>query len=154
MSPTPPFLHIFYTGCYSKSVICTPEVIEVPLDINADSDGKQKAQRFVIASDGLWDVMTNQAVGRAASRKGSSSKSSHSRHGQREDDPASSSSNNPKNRSHSPKNRSHSPNTALDGKRSGAATPKEAAFRIMEHCLKNGGNQDDVTICVVDVRYQ
>ena len=59
----------------SKSVICTPEVINVPLKISTEK-GKEKTQRFVLGSDGLWDVLSLGAAGKAAARKSSSSSSS------------------------------------------------------------------------------
>ena len=55
-------------GNSSKSVICTPEVIGVPLQIGTENEN-DNTQRFVLASDGLWDVLDNDAVGRAATRK-------------------------------------------------------------------------------------
>ena len=135
----PGFLDI--PAACSRSVICTPEVTRVPLNISPDGkDGKEKSQRFVLGTDGLWDVMSNQAVGKAAARK--SSKSS-SHHNKKQKDAQSNGSN-----SHNDSNH------GLDGKMGGAETPKQAASRIMEQCLKNGGNQDDITICVVDVSYQ
>jgi len=43
-------------------------VIELPLNISLEA-GKERTQRFVIGSDGLWDVMDNFAVGQAAARQ-------------------------------------------------------------------------------------
>lgn len=52
----------------SKAVICTPQVIYVPLNISTRK-GKEKTQRFVMGTDGLWDMMSNEAVGKAACRQ-------------------------------------------------------------------------------------
>lgn len=62
----------------SKGIICTPEVVHVPLNISTEK-GKPRTQRFVLASDGLWDVTDNDAVGKAAARKVSSSSTASSR---------------------------------------------------------------------------
>jgi serine/threonine protein phosphatase PrpC len=112
------------------------------LNISSDGkDGKEKTQRFVLGTDGLWDVMSNHAVGKAAARKASKS-SSHHNSKQKDDEQL------------NDRNSHNDSNHGLDGKMGGAETPKQAASRIMEQCLKNGGNQDDITICVVDVSYQ
>lgn len=55
-------------GNCSKSIICTPEVINVPLKISVDKP-EEKTQRFVLASDGLWDAIENDVVGKAAARR-------------------------------------------------------------------------------------
>ena len=56
----------------SKAVICAPQVINVPLNISTKK-GKEKTQRFVLGTDGLWDSLSNEAVGKAASRQTSKS---------------------------------------------------------------------------------
>lgn len=57
----------------SKAVICTPQVVNVPLNIGTKSKGKEKTQRFVLGTDGLWDMLSNEAVGKAASQQASTS---------------------------------------------------------------------------------
>lgn len=101
-------------------MICTPEVIHLPLKISLE-EGKEKVQRFILATDGLFDVLENKDVGEVAARK-----LRHDSNLQNGD-----SSNNPT-----------------------ARSPKEAAANVLEKCLEAGGNRDDVTICVVDVKYQ
>jgi len=56
----------------SKAVICTPEVINVPLKISAADNDKEQIQRFVLATDGLFDVLSNEQVGKAAAVKSKS----------------------------------------------------------------------------------
>lgn len=113
---------------HSKAVICTPEVFRVPLNISA-----KRAQRFVIASDGLWDVLSNQKVGELAARY------------QRPSD-----CDQPSSRSMSFSNKSGA--APLLEEATTFVSPSAAAAKILEHCLHNGGFLDDITILVVDVK--
>ncbi|CAB9522403.1 Protein phosphatase 2C 3 [Seminavis robusta] len=120
----------------SKSVICTPEVVNVPLKIGIE-DGMERTQRFVVATDGLWDVVENEAVGKAASRN---SKNATVKRRKSSDGVS---------RSKSPVRRTGSvTSSAKEAKRT---SPKEAAMKILQICLDAGGSRDDITICVVDV---
>jgi serine/threonine protein phosphatase PrpC len=112
-------------GNCSRAVICTPEVINVPLKICVDN-AEEKTQRFVLASDGLWDVVDNEVVGAAAARM-PALKRTISKDGSRQ-----------------------SPKSEKNGK---ICTPKEAATKVLQKCLDAGGSRDDITICVVDVSY-
>ena len=111
----------------SKSVICTPEVIKIPLKIGQEQN-QERVQRFVLASDGLWDVTENDAVGKVAAR-----------HPMAE------------------RRKSGDCNDRIYSSSNNATTkfcsPKVAAARILQECLEAGGNRDDITICVVDVSY-
>jgi len=60
-------------GC-SPAIICTPEVFVEKLDFNSSDlevhqcHYSEKSYRYIIASDGLWDVLNTAEVGRIASR--------------------------------------------------------------------------------------
>lgn len=84
---------------------------------------EQKKQRFVLGSDGLFDILDNENVGRAASRRPVVKRTA-SKDGSKE----------------SPK-------------KNKTSTVREAAAKILQQCLEAGGSRDDVTICVVDVGY-
>lgn len=91
----------------STAIVPTPDIYIMPLtepEMSGEKNGCTsccRTQRFVLASDGLWDYVNNETVGRLAARDKRSS--------------------------------------------------KDAATRLLKHCLKHGGNRDDVTIMVVDV---
>jgi serine/threonine protein phosphatase PrpC len=112
----------------SKSVICTPEVVNVPLKLSQDP-GRERTQRFVLASDGLWDVVENDDVGKAAARHPMAK-----RRASRDDI-----------------ERSQSPKTSSSDRAATSCSPKVAAAKILQACLEAGGNRDDITICVVDI---
>ena len=105
----------------ARGIICTPELHRVPLS------GEGTTHRFVIASDGLWDVMTNEEVGKIASRI-------------------------------QKKESTNEDNTNTDNGANSTCNeevivnPSQAATKLMEHCLMNGGHVDDITLLVVDIR--
>lgn len=84
-----------------------------------------------MGTDGLYDALSNSAVGKAAARE--PSRLSDRKINENNDDLS---------------------NSSHQKERTGAPTPKHAACKILEQCLKAGGNQDDVTICVIDVNYK
>jgi serine/threonine protein phosphatase PrpC len=117
---------------HAKAVICTPDVFRVPLNIST-----KRAQRFVVASDGLWDVLSNEKVGELAARYQVPSPDNQNQ------------------RPSSIKRLSFSTKSAVApmvGDQTEFVAPSVAAAKILEHCLHNGGFLDDVTILVVDVR--
>jgi serine/threonine protein phosphatase PrpC len=119
---------IVHVASASKNVICTPEVVNVPLKISQDP-GRERTQRFVLASDGLWDVVENDDVGKAAARHPMAKRRA-SREGIE---------------------RSQSPKTSPPTKVATSCSPKVAAAKVLQVCLEAGGNRDDITICVVDI---
>lgn len=111
-------------GNCSRSAICTPEVINVPLKTGEDQPPEERTQRFVLASDGLWDAQDNVHVGKAAARILSLKRTGS------------------KDLAGSPKRKNK------------ICSPKESATKILQQCLESpGGRSDDITVCVVDVSY-
>lgn len=140
---------------YSQSVICTPEVLRVPLKkVQEDESNEQQietdnctqhTQRFVLGTDGLWDVLSTEEAGKHVSR-----------HPVRQ-------------YTTSEKNQTSETVTTVNGDKrhqveeeggtecdfdDQIVLPKQAAFQLMEACLKNNGYVDDVTIVVVDISYR
>jgi serine/threonine protein phosphatase PrpC len=114
----------------TEAAVPTPEVFTVPLhfDTNKNKD-KKITYRFVIASDGLWDVFQTDEVGQVVAQEYiDKDYNAHSA-------------------SHGIGHHNHKHAPCIIRRRN----PKQAAKELLDSCIKRGGYQDDVTILVVDV---
>lgn len=48
----------------SKACVCTPDIFRVPITL----EGKTQTTRFVLGSDGLFDILSNDKIGEVAAR--------------------------------------------------------------------------------------
>jgi len=111
----------------SSAIICTPDIFHIPIT------GDGKTHRFVLGSDGLWDVMTNDEVGKIVARVQKTTATPVTDGEVQEDD-------------------DHANDDGNNMNEEKVVDPSEAAEKLMEECLKNGGQFDDVTLLIVDIR--
>lgn len=119
----------------SGAIICSPDIYRIPM-----SGDDRRKHRLVLASDGLWDVFTNSEVGKIVSRIQKK----------------------PRNEANANKDENEKEEDAPDAneemddatnEEEVMVNPNQAAAKLMEECLRNGGHMDDVTIIIVDICY-
>ena len=114
----------------SEAIVCTPDVHHIPIT----DDGR--VHRLVLGSDGLWDVFENSEVGKIIARVQKKKIEDATKEKDKDNNAIAA-----------------NEETSAKGDETVVVEPNQAASKLMEECLMNGGTMDDVTLIIVDISY-
>lgn len=137
-------------AAFSKALDCTPDIFHVPLFSKSQLSRRQQQHhqqdttprnneiphRFIMASDGLWDILQNDRVGELAASHYSILSTDNCSSGSE---------------SAGGSKQNHSIEILTSDEIQHKVTPREAVQSLLTESLRSGGYTDDITVLVIDV---